>query len=76
MCLQEGERLSDEDLFKFLSDIKRTSTIQRRVKIIPGDVRLRALSDCSSIFHLHCTKTMSSLGHHLDLCLFLIWQAL
>lgn len=37
---QEGERLSDEDLFKFLSDIKRTSTIQRRVKIIPGSVKL------------------------------------
>uniref|UniRef100_A0A672S0Y0 Dedicator of cytokinesis 8 n=1 Tax=Sinocyclocheilus grahami TaxID=75366 RepID=A0A672S0Y0_SINGR len=31
---QEGERLSDEDLFKFLADIKRSSG-QRRVKIIP-----------------------------------------
>ncbi|KAA0713928.1 Dedicator of cytokinesis protein 8 [Triplophysa tibetana] len=36
---QEGERLSDEDLFKFLGDIKRSSN-QRRVKIIPGFVRL------------------------------------
>uniref|UniRef100_A0A8C1C7L0 Dedicator of cytokinesis 8 n=1 Tax=Cyprinus carpio carpio TaxID=630221 RepID=A0A8C1C7L0_CYPCA len=36
---QEGERLSDEDLFKFLADIKRSSG-QRRVKIIPGFLRL------------------------------------
>ncbi len=36
MCWQEGERLSDEDLFKFLADIKRSSS-QRRVKIIPGE---------------------------------------
>ncbi|XP_058641512.1 dedicator of cytokinesis protein 8 isoform X1 [Onychostoma macrolepis] len=36
---QEGERLSDEDLFKFLGDIKRSSS-QRRVKIIPGFLRL------------------------------------
>lgn len=36
MCRQEGERLSDEDLFKFLSEIKRSSS-QRRVKVIPGE---------------------------------------
>ncbi|XP_051508560.1 dedicator of cytokinesis protein 8-like isoform X2 [Myxocyprinus asiaticus] len=36
---QEGERLSDEDLFKFLADIKRSSS-QRRVKIIPGFLKL------------------------------------
>uniref|UniRef100_A0A8C1C261 Dedicator of cytokinesis 8 n=2 Tax=Cyprinus carpio TaxID=7962 RepID=A0A8C1C261_CYPCA len=36
---QEGERLSDEDLFKFLADIKRSSG-QRRVKIIPGYLKL------------------------------------
>uniref|UniRef100_A0A672S1G6 Dedicator of cytokinesis 8 n=1 Tax=Sinocyclocheilus grahami TaxID=75366 RepID=A0A672S1G6_SINGR len=39
VCWQEGERLSDEDLFKFLADIKRSSG-QRRVKIIPGFLRL------------------------------------
>ncbi|XP_076859733.1 dedicator of cytokinesis protein 8 isoform X2 [Brachyhypopomus gauderio] len=37
---QEGERLSDEDLFKFLSELKRTSNIQRRVKTISGTVKL------------------------------------
>ncbi|XDV48898.1 hypothetical protein PO909_018249 [Leuciscus waleckii] len=36
---QEGERLSDEDLFKFLTDIKRSSN-QRRVKLIPGYLKL------------------------------------
>ncbi|TRY86506.1 hypothetical protein DNTS_010131 [Danionella cerebrum] len=36
---QEGERLSDEDLFKFLADIKRSSG-QKRVKIIPGYLKL------------------------------------
>ncbi|XP_056319423.1 dedicator of cytokinesis protein 8 isoform X1 [Danio aesculapii] len=39
---QEGERLSDEDLFKFLADIKRSSS-QRRVKIIPGYLKLEVL---------------------------------
>uniref|UniRef100_A0A671PFR0 Dedicator of cytokinesis protein 8-like n=1 Tax=Sinocyclocheilus anshuiensis TaxID=1608454 RepID=A0A671PFR0_9TELE len=37
--LNGRERLSDEDLFKFLADIKRSSG-QRRVKIIPGFLRL------------------------------------
>ncbi|XP_016323963.1 dedicator of cytokinesis protein 8-like [Sinocyclocheilus anshuiensis] len=39
LVIREGERLSDEDLFKFLADIKRSSG-QRRVKIIPGFLRL------------------------------------
>ncbi|KAM4616568.1 dedicator of cytokinesis protein 8 isoform 2-T2 [Polymixia lowei] len=37
---QEGDRLSDEDLLKFLSEIKKTSTPQRRIKTIPGIIRL------------------------------------
>ncbi|XP_030272401.1 dedicator of cytokinesis protein 8 isoform X4 [Sparus aurata] len=37
---QEGDRLSDEDLLKFLSEIKKTSTPQRRIKIIPGSIKL------------------------------------
>ncbi|XP_052335051.1 dedicator of cytokinesis protein 8-like isoform X4 [Oncorhynchus keta] len=39
-CKQEGDRLSDEDLFKFLADIKKFSSLQRRIKTIPGTVRL------------------------------------
>ncbi|XP_072243844.1 dedicator of cytokinesis protein 8 isoform X2 [Leuresthes tenuis] len=37
---QEGDRLSDEDLLKFLAEIKKTSTPQRRVKTIPGCIKL------------------------------------
>ncbi|KAL4630060.1 dedicator of cytokinesis protein 8 isoform X3 [Arapaima gigas] len=39
-CKQEGDRLSDEDLFKFLADIKRTSSLQRRIKTITGTIKL------------------------------------
>uniref|UniRef100_A0A3Q3MR76 Dedicator of cytokinesis 8 n=1 Tax=Labrus bergylta TaxID=56723 RepID=A0A3Q3MR76_9LABR len=37
---QEGDRLSDEDLLKFLSEIKKTSVPQRRIKTIPGSIKL------------------------------------
>uniref|UniRef100_A0A674AA48 Dedicator of cytokinesis 8 n=1 Tax=Salmo trutta TaxID=8032 RepID=A0A674AA48_SALTR len=39
-CKQEGDRLSDEDLFKFLADIKKFSSLQRRIKTIPGTIKL------------------------------------
>ncbi|KAM6965427.1 LOW QUALITY PROTEIN: dedicator of cytokinesis protein 8 [Aplochiton taeniatus] len=39
-CKQEGDRLSDEDLFKFLADIKKFSSLQRRIKTISGTIRL------------------------------------
>ncbi|XP_061674213.1 dedicator of cytokinesis protein 8 [Syngnathoides biaculeatus] len=37
---QEGDRLSDEDLLKFLYEIKKTSTPQRRIKTISGSIKL------------------------------------
>ncbi|KAJ7422861.1 hypothetical protein BTVI_12105 [Pitangus sulphuratus] len=37
---KEGDRLSDEDLFKFLADFKRSSSLQRRVKTLPGTLKL------------------------------------
>uniref|UniRef100_A0A8C8J8Z3 Dedicator of cytokinesis protein 8 n=1 Tax=Oncorhynchus tshawytscha TaxID=74940 RepID=A0A8C8J8Z3_ONCTS len=37
-CKQEGDRLSDEDLFKFLADIKKFSSLQRRIKTISGNL--------------------------------------
>lgn len=33
---QEGDRLSDEDLFKVLADIKKLSSLQRRIKTMSG----------------------------------------
>ncbi|XP_078495835.1 dedicator of cytokinesis protein 7 [Ciona intestinalis] len=37
---QEGERLKDEDLFKFLLDLKRPSNILKRLKCIPGRMKI------------------------------------
>ncbi|XP_065923700.1 dedicator of cytokinesis protein 7 isoform X2 [Magallana gigas] len=37
---QEGDRLSDEDLYKFLADLKRPSSVLKRVKCIPGTLKL------------------------------------
>ncbi|XP_069555622.1 dedicator of cytokinesis protein 8 isoform X2 [Brachyistius frenatus] len=37
---QEGDRLGDEDLLKFLAEIKKTSTPQRRIKTISGCIKL------------------------------------
>ncbi|XP_066567304.1 dedicator of cytokinesis protein 8 isoform X2 [Amia ocellicauda] len=39
-CKQEGDRLSDEDLFKFLADLKRSSSLQRRIKTMTGTIKL------------------------------------
>nr|XP_033780870.1 dedicator of cytokinesis protein 8 isoform X2 [Geotrypetes seraphini] len=51
---QEGDRLSDEDLFKFLADYKRSSSLQRRVKSIPGLLKL----EVSPVFEgLSCCLT-------------------
>ncbi|XP_040011297.1 dedicator of cytokinesis protein 8 isoform X3 [Xiphias gladius] len=41
---QEGDRLSDEDLLKFLADIKKTSAPQRRIKTISGSIKLEMSS--------------------------------
>uniref|UniRef100_A0A8C4F3N2 Dedicator of cytokinesis 8 n=1 Tax=Dicentrarchus labrax TaxID=13489 RepID=A0A8C4F3N2_DICLA len=38
--ITEGERLSDEDLLKFLADIKKSSNPQRRIKTISGSIKL------------------------------------
>uniref|UniRef100_A0A803V7J3 Dedicator of cytokinesis 8 n=1 Tax=Ficedula albicollis TaxID=59894 RepID=A0A803V7J3_FICAL len=37
---QEGDRLSDEDLYKFLADFKRSSSLQRRIKTLPGTLKV------------------------------------
>ena len=33
---QEAEKLGDEDLFKFLNDLKRPTSILKKLKCIPG----------------------------------------
>eukprot|EP00794_Sanderia_malayensis_P007878 gene7878-8729_t len=37
---QETDRLNDEDLFKFLADLKRPTSLVRRLKCIPGTLKL------------------------------------
>ncbi|XP_059178065.1 dedicator of cytokinesis protein 7-like isoform X2 [Physella acuta] len=37
---QEGVKLSDDDLFKFLADLKRPSSVLKRVKCIPAILKL------------------------------------
>uniref|UniRef100_A0AAY4AAK9 Dedicator of cytokinesis 8 n=1 Tax=Denticeps clupeoides TaxID=299321 RepID=A0AAY4AAK9_9TELE len=37
---QEGDRLGDEDMFKVLADLKRSSTLQRRMRTISGTIKL------------------------------------
>ncbi|XP_076814693.1 dedicator of cytokinesis protein 7-like isoform X2 [Clavelina lepadiformis] len=46
---QESERLKDEDLFKFLMDLKRPSNILKRLKCIPGKMKID-VSPCPSNF--------------------------
>ncbi|XP_053322371.1 dedicator of cytokinesis protein 8 isoform X2 [Spea bombifrons] len=50
---QEGDKLSDEDLFKHLADYKRSS-LQRRIKSIPGALKLEISPVCDG---LNCCLT-------------------
>ena len=56
---KESDKLKDEDLFKFLADLRRPSSVLKRLKCIPGnaqvklflkliivDVRIEATSRC------------------------------
>ncbi|XP_018114075.1 dedicator of cytokinesis protein 8 isoform X1 [Xenopus laevis] len=45
---QEGDKLSDEDLFKHLADYKRSS-LQRRIKSIPGLLKLELSPACDGL---------------------------
>ncbi|KAK3089282.1 hypothetical protein FSP39_002319 [Pinctada imbricata] len=37
---QEGDKISDEDLYKFLADLRRPASVLKRVKCIPGLLKL------------------------------------
>lgn len=36
LCTKEGDRLSDEDLYKFLADMRRPSSVLRRLRPVTG----------------------------------------
>jgi hypothetical protein len=38
---QESERLSDEDIFKFLTDFRKPPTLAKKPKIIPGKLKTK-----------------------------------
>uniref|UniRef100_H2Y8Y5 DOCKER domain-containing protein n=1 Tax=Ciona savignyi TaxID=51511 RepID=H2Y8Y5_CIOSA len=40
LASQEGERLKDEDLFRFLVDLKRPTNVLKRLKCIPGKMKI------------------------------------
>ena len=37
LFLKETEKLSEEDLYKFLIDLKRPTSVLKRLKCIPGE---------------------------------------
>lgn len=43
--MQEGERLRDDDLFKYLHELKRSSSSLKRLKCLPGTLKLE-VSPC------------------------------
>lgn len=42
---KEGDRLSDEDLYKFLADMRRPSSVLRRLRPITGNAGLTSMDD-------------------------------
>lgn len=36
VVMKEGDRLSDEDLYKFLADMRRPSSVLRRLRPVTG----------------------------------------
>jgi len=51
---QESERLSDEDIFKFLTDFRKPPTLAKKPKIIPGKLKKQnfSLNKSIKLFHL------------------------
>lgn len=39
VSVKEGDRLSDEDLYKFLADMRRPSSVLRRLRPVTGELR-------------------------------------
>lgn len=51
-CYQETDKLNEEDLFKFLLDLKRTSSGLKKLKCIPASIKLD-ISPCPEE-HKYC----------------------
>ena len=42
---QESDKLKDDDLYKFLADLKRPSSVLKRLKCIPGNFLLHIINN-------------------------------
>lgn len=45
IALKEGDRLRDDDLFKYLHELRRSNNALKRLKCIPGTLKLE-VSPC------------------------------
>ena len=52
---QESEKLSDEDLFRFLSDLKKSTNLIKKLKCLPGNLKLEF-----SPFHFDFSSALGS----------------
>lgn len=62
---QESDKLKDEDLFKYLQDLKRPSNILKRLKCIPGKLKLD-VSPCPDNFPYCITPDLERLKPYPD----------
>ncbi|XP_064467293.1 dedicator of cytokinesis protein 6-like [Ornithodoros turicata] len=62
---QEAERLREEDLFKFLADLKRPSSALKRLKCIPGALRLD-ISPCQEEVRYSLSPELARLNPYPD----------
>lgn len=49
--IKEGDRLSDEDLYKFLADMRRPSSVLRRLRPVTGELHVltKSISLCDIV---------------------------
>ncbi|KAK7862685.1 hypothetical protein R5R35_000927 [Gryllus longicercus] len=62
---QESDRLRDEDLYKFLQDLKRPCSIMKKLKCIPGTLKLD-ISPCPEEYKYSLTPELSKLKPYPD----------
>lgn len=60
-ALQESDRLRDEDLYKFLQDLKRPSNMMKKLKCIAGTLKLD-ISPCPDEHKYSLTPDLEKLS--------------
>nr|CAD7573108.1 unnamed protein product [Timema californicum] len=62
---QESDRLRDEDLYKFLQDLKRPCSVMKKLKCIPGTLKLD-ISPCPDELRYCLTTELARLNPYPD----------